>query len=372
MARKLPWTNGTTQTTLKPLPKSASAPPSARPAKRPRIEPTSPIPDKLKREIKADLTSSDLDPGTPTSSTRRGRETHKRRDGRTPSTSPPPAPPSVEFMREGFEDDDVYVMVEDEFHAMAQTFTAHLHHAEYKRLVREAREKRTANVPDLPANASFEVKAKQQRRQLEEKQNSGLNGMVTGLLASDDDKDVDDRDVAEQADRQVADPWAGTTLAGLMNWDPAASKTSLKGIERMSSGSRAAHGFASNVLDPPTNGFKTNTIARSTTLSISMDGPTNTSATHQRPIRKERQSATHADQVARENRLTARARTESLPKRSSREAENASTSRESSAHPVLVSDDQSTVREAERANRSAGVKPMKPQKKSLLDSLDGF
>ncbi|KAL9059594.1 MAG: hypothetical protein Q9162_001099 [Coniocarpon cinnabarinum] len=56
----------------------------------------------------------------------------KRQRGlRSPSTSPPPAPPDVEFMQDG---DEQWLMVEDEFLATAQTFTQHMHHAEYQRM----------------------------------------------------------------------------------------------------------------------------------------------------------------------------------------------------------------------------------------------
>ncbi|KXL46458.1 hypothetical protein M433DRAFT_215660 [Acidomyces richmondensis BFW] len=72
---------------------------------------------------------------------------HQRRQtrmaaNRTPSSSPPPAPahpPDIEFMRPGFAADDVWMMVEDEFLSTAQTFTRHIHEAEYARLKKVAR-----------------------------------------------------------------------------------------------------------------------------------------------------------------------------------------------------------------------------------------
>ncbi|KAF2219109.1 hypothetical protein BDZ85DRAFT_299069 [Elsinoe ampelina] len=76
----------------------------------------------------------------------------RMRSGRSPSTSPPPAPPDQEPMREGYAADDIYMMVEDEFQSTAKLYTQHLHHAEYKRLQRLAREREAAapaRPPDL-------------------------------------------------------------------------------------------------------------------------------------------------------------------------------------------------------------------------------
>ncbi|RMZ90288.1 hypothetical protein DV736_g2469, partial [Chaetothyriales sp. CBS 134916] len=65
-----------------------------------------------------------------------------RRTGssRSPSTSPPPTPPpQAEAMQEGYDADDIWMMVEDEFQTLAHSFTRHLHHAEYKRLMIKAK-----------------------------------------------------------------------------------------------------------------------------------------------------------------------------------------------------------------------------------------
>lgn len=75
-----------------------------------------------------DLVDSDLNPvSTPA---RRARQ----QLARSPSTSPAPAPPEVGYMREGYNADDIWMMVEDEFFSTAQSFTQHIHHAEYVRL----------------------------------------------------------------------------------------------------------------------------------------------------------------------------------------------------------------------------------------------
>ncbi|KAF4549169.1 Hypothetical protein D9617_23g005840 [Elsinoe fawcettii] len=75
----------------------------------------------------------------------------RRRPGKTLSTSPPPAPPDQEPIREGYSADDIYMMVEDEFLSTAQLYTQHLHHAEYQRLKKLAKQ-RELEEPVRPAD----------------------------------------------------------------------------------------------------------------------------------------------------------------------------------------------------------------------------
>ncbi|KAK5165537.1 uncharacterized protein LTR77_009066 [Saxophila tyrrhenica] len=112
--RALPW--DTEETEKKPKQKKASPPPR-------RKEPTANSGD--------DLVDSDLNPIHPPSPEPKK---PKERPDRSPSTSPAPAPPAVVYMREGYAADDAWRMVEDEFYTTAQTFTQHIHRAEYVRL----------------------------------------------------------------------------------------------------------------------------------------------------------------------------------------------------------------------------------------------
>lgn len=204
MGRKLPWgsSNGTIST-------------AARPVKRQKV--------KVEPVIKPEADESDRFLNTP--------QKPKRRNGRTPSTSPPPVPPDIVFMREGVDGDDVYMMVEDEFQTVAQSFTAHLHMAEYRRLKQEARE-RQRDRPVVPAKASFEVKYKHAQKELEERQKTTLKAMTGG-------------EDEEQVEEEIVEPWAGTSLAGLMRWD-GSQRTSLKGLDKLNSGSRASQGLGPN------------------------------------------------------------------------------------------------------------------------------
>lgn len=113
-------------------------------------------------------------------------------------------------MIEGFDADDRYRMVEDEFLAMAGSFTKHLHAAEYQRLKdmassRNADVIRTISRP-VTGRMTDLVKKRQTALALAASQRKGLKntlGKRKGRELSDTD---DDGDL----------PWAGTSLQGLM------------------------------------------------------------------------------------------------------------------------------------------------------------
>ncbi|KIX04425.1 uncharacterized protein Z518_05293 [Rhinocladiella mackenziei CBS 650.93] len=164
----------------------------------------------------------------------RGRQTHttpkKNSGGRTPSTSPPRAPPTPELMREGYDGDDIYVMVEDEFYTIAQSYTAHLHHAEYKRLVKQAREAAPKALPEPTSPMSNEAKKRLQMATLQKKQKDTLHQVLGKTSVEEDEED------------NVIDLWSGTSLAPLMTSNTQ-ERTSLIGLERMSSSTRAGLGY---------------------------------------------------------------------------------------------------------------------------------
>lgn len=179
--------------------------------------------------------------------------TKNRRSTRTPSTSPPPGPPDVEPMRAGFDEDDAWMMVEDEFQTLAQSFTAHLHHAEYKRLVKKARDAPKKRLPEPVSPMPNATKRKLQRQALEQQQEEGLDRVIPKVNG----------DLSEEAeDEKIEDPWKGTSLARLMVAG-SQEKRSLKGLEKLPSSTRAARGYqqsfsgsldtstTSQVVEPP-------------------------------------------------------------------------------------------------------------------------
>lgn len=119
----------------------------------------------------------------------------------SPSTSPPPAPPKQEFMRPGWEADDGWRMVTDEFMATAQLFTAHLAHAEYRRQKELAknREKALGGADTIARPVVGQLSKEGQRKRQGELQRQGLKAV---LKAGDEEEDED--------------PWMGTQLASLM------------------------------------------------------------------------------------------------------------------------------------------------------------
>lgn len=147
-------------------------------------------------------------------------------------------------MLEGYPHDDIYLMVEDEFHTIAQTFTQHLHHAEYQRLKKKARE---AALPTFHATDDMRIETK---RKLEAR---ALRGRQKGAVADVTTVDgVDLRDEDGPDDGGDDDPWLGTSLAGLMAdadglKKEKEKKTALVGLERIQSSTRAARGFGRDV-----------------------------------------------------------------------------------------------------------------------------
>jgi hypothetical protein len=115
-------------------------------------------------------------------------------------------------MIEGFDHDDRYRMVEDEFLAMANDFTKHLHAAEYQRLkalasTRNADMIRTISRP-VTGRMTDLVKRRRNALDLAASQRKGLRNALGKRKGRQDDSDSDDDD----GDL----PWAGTSLQGLM------------------------------------------------------------------------------------------------------------------------------------------------------------
>lgn len=155
----------------------------------------------------------------------------KKRADRTPSTSPPPAPPDVEYMREGYNADDVYLMVEDEFLSTAKAYTQHIHHAEYVRLKKLARS-RGAGTLDAINRATDgrtdQSNTLQMKLEAQEKDNKIKNGLKNG-----------DGESSDAEDEYMYDP----QLAGLMTRDQQAPRRDLSDLSKAKSNTRAAAGF---------------------------------------------------------------------------------------------------------------------------------
>jgi hypothetical protein len=138
-------------------------------------------------------------------------------------------------MHEGYDADDIYIMVEDEFYTVAQTYTAHLHLAEYKRLVKQAREAPPKALPEPKSPMSRQAKQRLKSDALQLKQKDTLQKVLGSTSMETEEEEEEEED-------KVADLWSGTSLAPLMAGGNQ-EKTSLLGLERMSSNTKAGMGF---------------------------------------------------------------------------------------------------------------------------------
>jgi hypothetical protein len=154
-------------------------------------------------------------------------------------------------MHEGYDADDIFMIVEDEFQTVAQSFTHHLHHAEYVRMKKKAR---TAPPPTSATpldGMRAETKNKLEAKDLSSRQNRAIKDMigVTGLASPE-----------EEEEEKANDPWQGTSLAGLMSKDGTQTRTALVGLEQIPSSTRAARGFGRGEADSPTKREKDRSI----------------------------------------------------------------------------------------------------------------
>ena len=150
-------------------------------------------------------------------------------------------------MREGLEHDDIYIMVEDEFNAIAKTFTPHLHHAEYVRLKNIAKNKNIEDILSVvrPVDSITLMRADTKRRRIQEakasKQKAELDRV--GARAASKRPNTTSSDESEDESQAIDEPWIGTTLQGLMN-SPSRKQTSLTGLQSVKSYTRAAAGYS--------------------------------------------------------------------------------------------------------------------------------
>ncbi|KAI0470339.1 hypothetical protein F4859DRAFT_128730 [Xylaria cf. heliscus] len=169
-----------------------------------------------------------------------------KRPRRSASTSPPPEPPQENFMIEGIDGDDRYRMVEDEFLATAQQFTAHLHAAEYKRLkaVSELENAQMIKNISRPVVGQLTdlVKIKQERNALIKKQRFAARKLRRDGSSSDESPGTDD----------LNNSWQKKSLYGLME-SPGKRTKRLGRLPSAPSVTRAAAGFnrqSSEVVSP--------------------------------------------------------------------------------------------------------------------------
>lgn len=151
------------------------------------------------------------------------------------------------FMQEGLDRDDIYIMVEDEFQAVAKTFTQHLHHAEYMRLKKLVRTQNASTISTISRPVDSITKMREETKKKKEaeaksaKQQTALQqimGRARGRRPQTDSEN------SESDEEKHDDPWVGTTLQGLMTKSPHKPHTSLTGLQGVKSSTRAAAGYS--------------------------------------------------------------------------------------------------------------------------------
>ncbi|KAH7027145.1 hypothetical protein B0J12DRAFT_358871 [Macrophomina phaseolina] len=217
MPRRLPWLN-----TAPAKPHRQAA---AHAAKKQRLHSPGPL--------------DDLDSPHRASPARKG----KARTTRTPSSSPPPQPPRQECMREGYAADDIWMMVEDEFIDTARLFTQHLHHAEYHRLERVAREKNATALQNIsrPVVARGKMSTESQRKYEAQTRAERRAGVLRDIERAGKDLEESEDDAP-----WARDPYLGGLMSGSQD-----STIPLSTIAGIKSKTRAAAGYVGAPLKPP-------------------------------------------------------------------------------------------------------------------------
>ncbi|EPS32725.1 hypothetical protein PDE_07685 [Penicillium oxalicum 114-2] len=176
-------------------------------------------------------------PDDDTTPTRPPKTPEKRdffRSSQTPPSSPARQCPPQVFLIEGLNHDDAWVMVEDEFYAVAQSYTQHLHYAEYIRRKKEAKTRSKDAIDGIqrPTDGRTalpqDIKRRKEAEALDVRQQAGLAQIEPSVQGRDDSDDDDDR-------------FAGTHLHSLMA-SPRKSR-SLVDAQGLKSATRAAAGY---------------------------------------------------------------------------------------------------------------------------------
>jgi hypothetical protein len=93
-------------------------------------------------------------------------------------------------MHPGMDEDDKYIMVEDEFISTARLFTAHLHHASYRQHIKQAASRAKSAMTPIVRATVGDGKAKlavQKQNEIEELRRKQKKGLVNMGLEDDDD-----------------------------------------------------------------------------------------------------------------------------------------------------------------------------------------
>ena len=152
-------------------------------------------------------------------------------------------------MHEGFDRDDIYIMVEDEFYAVAKTFTQHLHHAEYMRLktLAKSRNASASNAISRPVDSITAMRTETKKRKQADARDARNVAALEQLKhpAAQAPRQNSESDLSDlENEAKDGGHWKGTALQGLMSPGPRKNLNSLIGLQGVKSSTRAAAGYS--------------------------------------------------------------------------------------------------------------------------------
>ncbi|KAL9098921.1 MAG: hypothetical protein Q9163_005508 [Psora crenata] len=140
-------------------------------------------------------------------------------------------------------------MVEDEFLATAQTFTKHLHRAEYQRLKSMAKDRNAGTITSIsrPTDGRTRMRAElrrgKQAEKVEAKTKAGVRTILTGAKVQGEGIEESELEMTEEEDDDDDVLWQGTKLQGFMSTGGRTGLKSLVGLQGVPSHTRAAAGL---------------------------------------------------------------------------------------------------------------------------------
>ena len=149
-------------------------------------------------------------------------------------------------MLEGYDRDDIYVMVEDEFHAVARSLTKHLHHAEYERFKALAKERNSSTTSTIsrPVDSITAMRAETKKKK-EVEARDAKNKVTLERFRNPAKRQRSESDISDHEDQDKnIRSWKGTALQDLMRRCPKRNQTSLIGLGGLKSSTRAAAGYS--------------------------------------------------------------------------------------------------------------------------------
>lgn len=158
-------------------------------------------------------------------------------------------------------------MVEDEFHAVACSFTKHLHQAEYERFktLAKARNASSTSTNPRPVDSITAIRLETKKRKEAEargaKNKVAMEQLGNPAKRMRSESDSSDLEGEDRDDKH----WKGTALQGLMSKSPRKNQTSLVGLRGVKSCTRAAAGYSKAENGPARSAARTFDLAPSIT-----------------------------------------------------------------------------------------------------------